>query len=174
MWENLKEVLEGRVVRLEPLRKRHEEGLFEVARDERIWAWMRYGATHGREEFGLWIDDAIRRSEAGIEGAFATVDVETIASTRAAVSQVSVYQEDDQLVISGTVRQRLRTVVADNGHIDIEVISADGKSVKKFCERYNPRLTRKHRSATFMAHLPITVSEGTTIRLTHHKEPHQG
>lgn len=85
VWENLTEVLEGRVVRLEPLRKRHEEGLFEVARDERIWAWMRYGATHGRDEFGLWIDDAIKRSEADIEGAFATVDVgsgEPIGSTR--------------------------------------------------------------------------------------------
>ena len=85
VWENLTRVLEGRVVRLEPLAKRHEEGLFEAARDERIWAWMRYGTTHGREEFGLWIDDAIRRSEAGIEGAFATVDVgtgEPIGSTR--------------------------------------------------------------------------------------------
>ena len=85
MWENLTEVLEGGVVRLEPLAKRHEEGLFEAAGDERIWAWMRYGSTHGREEFGLWIDDAMRRSEAGTEGAFATVDVgsgEPIGSTR--------------------------------------------------------------------------------------------
>jgi RimJ/RimL family protein N-acetyltransferase len=85
VWENLTEVLEGGVVRLEPLTKRHEEGLFEAAWDERIWAWMRYGTTHGREEFGLWIDSAIRRSEAGIEGAFATVDVgtgEPIGSTR--------------------------------------------------------------------------------------------
>lgn len=85
MWENLTEVLEGEVVRLEPLAKRHEEELFEAARDEKIWAWMRYGTTYGREEFGRWIDDAIRRSEAGIEGAFVTVDAgtgEPIGSTR--------------------------------------------------------------------------------------------
>ena len=85
MWENLTEVLEGGIVRLEPLAKRHEDGLFEAARDERIWAWMQYGTTRGREEFGSWIDDAISRSEAGVEGAFATIDAGTgqpIGSTR--------------------------------------------------------------------------------------------
>ncbi|QIN84807.1 GNAT family N-acetyltransferase [Rubrobacter tropicus] len=85
VWENLTEVLEGGIVRLEPLAKRHEEGLFEAARDERIWAWMQYGTALGREEFGSWIDDAISRSAAGFEGAFATIDIgsgEPIGSTR--------------------------------------------------------------------------------------------
>src|SRR5829696_1089249 len=37
MWEDLTSVLEGKVVRLEPLGRRHEEGLFEAAKDGRIW-----------------------------------------------------------------------------------------------------------------------------------------
>ena len=40
MWKNLGSVLEGEIVRLEPLARRHEEGLFEAARDERVWRWM--------------------------------------------------------------------------------------------------------------------------------------
>ena len=85
MWKDLTGVLEGEIVRLEPLAQRHEEGLFEAARDERIWRWLQYGISQGREEFGRWIDDAISRSEAGVEGAFATVDAKTrepVGSTR--------------------------------------------------------------------------------------------
>ena len=85
MWKDLTGVLEGEIVRLEPLAQRHEEGLFEAARDERIWHWLQYGISQGREEFGRWIDDAISRSEAGVEGAFATVDAKTgepVGSTR--------------------------------------------------------------------------------------------
>jgi RimJ/RimL family protein N-acetyltransferase len=85
MWENLTAVLEGEIVRLEPLAWRHEEGLFRAAEDERIWRWMQYGTSHGREEFHQWIGSAIGRSEAGTEGAFATLDAgtgEPIGSTR--------------------------------------------------------------------------------------------
>ena len=85
VWENLTEVLEGGIVRLEPLAVRHEEGLFRAAEDEGIWRWMQYGAGRGREEFHRWIQDAIGRSEDGVEGAFATLDARTgepIGSTR--------------------------------------------------------------------------------------------
>lgn len=74
MWENLWDVLEGGVVRLEPLARRHERGLFEAAGDERIWRWMSHDARESRETFRLWLDDALARSEAGIEAAFATLD----------------------------------------------------------------------------------------------------
>ncbi len=85
MWENLTGVLEGEVVRLEPLAWRHEEGLLRAAGDEEIWRWMQYGASTGREPFRRWIGGAISNSEAGTEGAFATLDAgtgEPIGSTR--------------------------------------------------------------------------------------------
>jgi RimJ/RimL family protein N-acetyltransferase len=85
MWENLTGVLEGEVVRLEPLAWRHEEGLFRAAGDGEIWRWMQYGASTGREPFRRWIGGAISNSEAGTEGAFATLDAgtgEPIGSTR--------------------------------------------------------------------------------------------
>ncbi len=85
VWENLTGVLEGEVVRLEPLAWRHEEGLFRASEREEIWRWIQYGLTRGREPFRRWIGDAISRSEAGTEGAFATLDARTgepIGSTR--------------------------------------------------------------------------------------------
>jgi RimJ/RimL family protein N-acetyltransferase len=85
MWENLASVLEGRVVRLEPLARRHEQGLFEAAQDERIWRWMPYDASVSPETFHAWLEDALAASESGTEGAFATVDAGTgapVGSTR--------------------------------------------------------------------------------------------
>ena len=77
MWKNLESVLEGRVVRLEPLARRHEQGLFEAAQDERIWRWMPYDASASPETFHAWLEDALAASESGTEAAFATVDAGT-------------------------------------------------------------------------------------------------
>jgi N-acetyltransferase len=77
MWENLASVLEGRVVRLEPLARHHEQDLFEAAQDERIWRWMPYDASASPETFHAWLEDALAASESGTEAAFATVDVGT-------------------------------------------------------------------------------------------------
>ena len=85
MWKNLMSVLEGRVVRLEPLARRHERGLFEAAQDRRIWRWMPDDASESSETFHAWLEDALAASEAGTEGAFATVDAgtgEPVGSTR--------------------------------------------------------------------------------------------
>src|ERR687889_907684 len=77
MWKNLGSVLEGEIVRLEPLARRHEEGLFEAARDERVWRWMLYDAGGSRQRFHAWLEDALAASSAGTEAAFATVDAGT-------------------------------------------------------------------------------------------------
>jgi RimJ/RimL family protein N-acetyltransferase len=85
MWKNLASVLEGKIVRLEPLARRHEKGLFEAARDERIWRWMPYDASESEGSFHAWLEDALAASSAGTEAAFATVNVgtgEPVGSTR--------------------------------------------------------------------------------------------
>ena len=92
VWEDLTGVLEGEIVRLEPLAWRHEEGLFEAARDERVWRWIPFPSGDGlyypassREDFRPWLENALARSQAGTEGAFATLDARTgepIGSTR--------------------------------------------------------------------------------------------
>ena len=85
MWKNLASVLEGKIVRLEPLARRHEKGLFTAAQDERVWRWMPYNPSGSREGFHAWLEDALAASSAGTEAAFATVDVvtgEPVGSTR--------------------------------------------------------------------------------------------
>jgi N-acetyltransferase len=85
MWKNLASVLEGEIVRLEPLARRHEKGLFEAAQDRRIWRWMPYDASESGERFHAWLEEALAASSAGTEAAFATVDAgtgEPVGSTR--------------------------------------------------------------------------------------------
>jgi N-acetyltransferase len=48
--------LEGERVRLEPLEPRHEEPLWEVAQDERVWALMRVRGHESREAFHAWFE----------------------------------------------------------------------------------------------------------------------
>jgi N-acetyltransferase len=84
-WKDLAVVLEGEVVRLEPLEMRHEVRLYEAARDERTWRWLPEYAAGDRETFRRWLEEAVAASEAGREAGFATVNVGTgkpVGSTR--------------------------------------------------------------------------------------------
>jgi RimJ/RimL family protein N-acetyltransferase len=51
---SLAETLRGSLVRLEPLEDGHEEPLWAVAQDERIWRWMRARGDESRAAFGAW------------------------------------------------------------------------------------------------------------------------
>ncbi len=85
MWENITHRLEGSLVVLEPLEASHEQGLFEVAQDPRIWRYIPFDAGETREAFHSWMEAALAASEAGKEVPFATLDVRTgepLGSTR--------------------------------------------------------------------------------------------
>lgn len=64
-------VLEGRIVRLEPLGAQHFDGLFEAADDPEIWRWMPGDGTRP-EVFRAWFDESLAERIA-----FATVDART-------------------------------------------------------------------------------------------------
>ena len=69
-------VLEGSLVRMEPLRRDHLDDLRAVAFDEPVWRWTIMGA---QDEPGLerWLDAAMANAEAGTEMPFATIDLAT-------------------------------------------------------------------------------------------------
>jgi RimJ/RimL family protein N-acetyltransferase len=78
-------MLEGRIVRLEPLAQRHADDLWDASRDPLVWRWLPIVQPQTREQWQQWLDDALARSDAGLEIAFATVLVATgtaIGSTR--------------------------------------------------------------------------------------------
>lgn len=77
-------VLEGRNVRLEPLRPHHAEALLRAGQAPEIWAWMpaRLSTSEAVDRF---IADAVRAENAGAEYAFAVVSVKderVVGSTR--------------------------------------------------------------------------------------------
>jgi RimJ/RimL family protein N-acetyltransferase len=78
-------MLDGRVVRLEPLGLPHAGGLWEASRDPRIWTWLSVAQPATRAELDAWIDDALAAAERGAEIPLATVcckDGRVLGSTR--------------------------------------------------------------------------------------------
>lgn len=77
-------ILEGDLVRLEPLTAGHLEGLASVGLDPAIWRWM-YAPITSQQEMRAWLDAALVAARSGTEVPFATVDRasgQAIGSTR--------------------------------------------------------------------------------------------
>jgi len=80
-WET--PTLEGRVVRLEPLARRHSEGLWEASRDPRTWRWLPIAQPQTPAELEDWVDEALTRAEAGLDLPLVTLRAgEVVGSTR--------------------------------------------------------------------------------------------
>ena len=76
-------MLEGRIVRLEPLTPAHEEGLWLASRDPRTWRWLSIVQPQTREEWSAWMEQALRAAETGTEIPLVTVrEEEIVGSTR--------------------------------------------------------------------------------------------
>jgi len=71
-------IMEGRVVRLEPLARRHSAGLRAAARSPEIWTWVGESPAACATGWKAWFDGALAASEAGHEVAFATLDARTL------------------------------------------------------------------------------------------------
>jgi RimJ/RimL family protein N-acetyltransferase len=65
-------VLEGRIVRLEPLAPAHEDALWEASRDERTWRWLSVVQPQTRDEWSSWMRQVLAAAERGDELPFAT------------------------------------------------------------------------------------------------------
>ena len=59
--------LEGRIVRLEPLRPEHEESLWLASRDPRTWRWLSVVQPQTRDEWSEHIGHALEAAAAGTE-----------------------------------------------------------------------------------------------------------
>jgi RimJ/RimL family protein N-acetyltransferase len=78
-------VLEGGIVRLEPLAIKHADALFAASQDQEIWRWMPIPMFGSVAEAKQWIDDALRAQVNGEVVVFATVrksDGVVVGSTR--------------------------------------------------------------------------------------------
>jgi RimJ/RimL family protein N-acetyltransferase len=78
-------VLEGRIVRLEPLSASHGPGLWHASRDPRTWRWLSVAQPQTEAAWSRWLEQALDAAEEGTEVPFATVSQATgepIGSTR--------------------------------------------------------------------------------------------
>ena len=76
-------VLEGRIVRLEPLSLAHEDALWEASRDGRTWRWLSVVQPQTRDEWRGWMDQALVAAKAGTEIPLVTLcHEEVVGSTR--------------------------------------------------------------------------------------------
>ena len=66
-------VLDGELVRLEPLAAGHEDGLWEASRDPRLWRWLSIQQPQTPAEFHSYIEEALTQAAAGAEFPFATM-----------------------------------------------------------------------------------------------------
>jgi RimJ/RimL family protein N-acetyltransferase len=78
-------ILEGAIVRLEPLRHEHAPGLWEAAHDPRTWAWLSPLQPSTPEELDTLVDSALAAEAAGTELPLTTrrrEDGKIVGSTR--------------------------------------------------------------------------------------------
>jgi RimJ/RimL family protein N-acetyltransferase len=76
-------VLEGRIVRLEPLAPEHEDDLWEAARDPRTWRWLSVVQPRTRDEWRIYVEQALAAAAAGSEITLVTLfNKKVVGSTR--------------------------------------------------------------------------------------------
>ena len=76
--------LEGRIVRLEPLRPDHEEGLWLASRDPETWRWLPVVQPQTRGAWSSFIEQALAAADSGRELPLVTMSHERgiVGSTR--------------------------------------------------------------------------------------------
>jgi RimJ/RimL family protein N-acetyltransferase len=75
--------LEGRIVRLEPLRPDHEEGLWVASRDPRTWRWLSIVQPQTFEDWHCFVEQALGAAAEGREIPLVTLcHDEVVGSTR--------------------------------------------------------------------------------------------
>jgi RimJ/RimL family protein N-acetyltransferase len=100
VWQaaELRPVLEGALVRLEPLEERHRAQLREAAQEPEIWRWMPLNASASPELFDRYFERALDRGESEM---FATIDVAS-GSAIGATGYHALRPEHRGLEIGGT------------------------------------------------------------------------
>ncbi len=94
-------VLEGRLVRLEPLSESHVADLAKVAFEEKIWLYMRYGQVETVEQLTTWVRELLDLQARGTDLPFAVVYLasgQAIGSTR----YLEINHDDRSLEVGGT------------------------------------------------------------------------
>ncbi len=101
-----------------------------------------------------------------------TFKLEPVPSKGYYLSNVQAHQVDNGLEITGKVKRRSHAGLG-GGHVDITIVSPEGKLLEKHSTFYSPRIIpmrRMHmRESGFEVRLPKIPPDGSTIRIAHHR-----
>lgn len=98
------------------------------------------------------------------------VAVERVDLETTCISEPSVYQDGDELIIRGSVKcHRFRGF--SRGHIDIAIVSAEGEVLQSLSALYYPRVIPRKvgRESRFHIDFPLKPPAGTVVRLAFHR-----
>jgi N-acetyltransferase len=101
IWPPPSDALEGSIVRLEPIRPDHHDGLLEVSREPETWIWMDRRVPGDDDAFSDWFETRLAASREGSEWCFVTHDA-TGGKPIGSSSYLAVRSEHDGLEIGST------------------------------------------------------------------------
>ncbi len=99
------------------------------------------------------------------------VSIERVPTKHIYVSAAYVYQDGDELVISGRVKHK-HAHRTSRGHVDIIILGPEGEILKEVTISYVPRIIRRKgsREAHFNVRLPFIPLKGSTVHVAFHDE----
>jgi len=105
-------VLEGKAIRLEPLRMEHADALFAVAQNDEVWQYLAFDTPATVDDIRHFITLALQNAERGVDAPFTIIhqaDNQIIGSTR----YMEIVPHDHCLEIGWTwiAREHWRSVV---------------------------------------------------------------
>jgi len=93
--------LAGKIVRLEPMRIDHAEGLFAACRDERVWDYLTTEWPTTVEDMSVWIDGAMQQNTTGYRVPFTVIDAAS-DNVMGSTSYLDISEPDRHLEIGWT------------------------------------------------------------------------
>lgn len=101
------------------------------------------------------------------------VSIEAIHSAGAHISDMAVSEDGNELIITGKVYRRNRSI-SGSGHVDVTILDPAGNVIEKGSVPYTPKTlpktpgARKHRGSRFEVRLPRVLPAGSKVQVTYH------
>lgn len=100
--------------------------------------------------------------------------VNNLPATDVKITQTSARQDGENVVVDGKIGRKLHRRMIPNGHIDIEIIDEEGKTIHQTFTSYWPEIIPRAegRMSSFMARVPITAPQGSLVNVKFHSGSH--
>ena len=101
------------------------------------------------------------------------VSIEAVHSAQTHISDMAVSEDGNELVITGKVHRRNRSI-SGSGHVDVTILDSAGNVIEKGGVPYTPTTlpktpgARKHRGSRFEVRLPGVLPAGSKVQVAYH------